>query len=291
MASKTALYAMQFFMNKGYSPVAAAGIVGNLDHESNLNPNIGGDPDRNGRMRATGIAQWWPDRWANLNAWANKQGLNPRSLDAQLGFVDHELRTRPQVFARVSGAKTVRDAAAAFGLGYESPKGSETGVAENMHGWGSRLGRAVNFASLATGKPMSEFAASGWTPPAPGAPGTPAAPAQQEVAFDLGAPPIMPDVQDDDAQAVYARTDTGGGYDETDLSDLYGMTPVDSESAAPLDDPVSMKVASIEQQRKMTGAPEPTEMNLADVFQAQNINLQKIGAARQTPAFRKMSVG
>lgn len=291
--SKQALYAMQFFMNRGYSPVAAAGIVGNLDHESaGLNPNIGGDPDRQGRMRATGIAQWWPDRWAKLTSWANKQGMNPRSLDTQLGYVDYELRSMPQVYAQVQGAKTVRDATSAFGLGFERPKGAETGVAENMHGWGSRLGRAVNFASLATGKPMAEFAASGWKPTdTPGAPVQEAAAGGGDTYLDLGAPPEA-SLPEADTSLASAETNSGlPGSDPTDMSDLYDIGGGGDMGGEMLSDPVSQKVATADQQRKMGLKPEMGEMNLADVFQPQNVALQKIGTAKDMPSLRKMSVG
>jgi hypothetical protein len=214
--------------------------------------------------------------------------MNPRSLDTQLGFVDHELRTRPQIFNQVMNAKSVRDAAAHFGLGYESPKGSETGVAENMHGWGSRLGRAVNFASIATGKPMADFAASGWRPTdAPAGAPTQVA---QEGSFELGPPPAMPDVQEEQSPMMAASADAGGSYDSTDLTDLYDM-PGSDGGEAPLEDPVSQKYAGVEQQRRMGLSKDPTEMNLADLFQNQNINLQKIGAAKIMQPMRKMSVG
>lgn len=285
MNNQTALYALQFFMNRGYSPIAAAGMVGNLDHESGLNPNISGDP-RAGRNMATGIAQWWPDRWANLTNWAGKQGLNPRSLDTQLGFVDYELRSRPKVYQQVVGAQTVRDAAAAFGLGYESPQGAQTGVAENMHGWGSRLGRAMNFASLATGKPMSEFAKSGWTPPAGGA-AAPGTAAQGSGDFTLGPPPEFPSTFETDTSPRVASSGGSHGYDETDLRDLEYPSAGLTNDYASLND-ATAGTENIANKWRL-GKADRAQMSspIADLFQTENINLQKIGTANRMAPTRK----
>lgn len=285
MDNRTALYAMQFYMNKGYSPVAAAGIVGNLDHESNLNPN--GKPGDGGL--ANGIAQWHPDRWNRMVQWSTAHGMNPRSLDAQLGFVDVELRSMPAAYAAVANAKTVREAAGEFGLKFERPLGAQTGVAENLHGWGSRLGRAVNFASLATGKPMAEFAASGWTPPQGAPAGGPIAGMSGDSSFDMGPAPDdqLPQPAAMEAPGGADAGGFGGGSDMSDLMDYTGG----ADMGSPLGDAVSDKYAQTAAYRKLGVKQAPTEMALADVFQPQNVALQKIGAAKDAPGMRKMSVG
>jgi hypothetical protein len=73
---------------KGYSNAAAAGVIGNLQQESGVDPNSnqhGGGPGR-------GIAQWTnTERWATLTKWAGKSGKNPRSLQTQVDFLDKEM--------------------------------------------------------------------------------------------------------------------------------------------------------------------------------------------------------
>ena len=92
MATKSnqsnAQIAYEYFINKGYSPAAAAGIVGNLRAESGINPTR---KQINGN--AMGIAQWEPPRWNNFVRVAENRGLDPMSLDTQLWYIDHELKS------------------------------------------------------------------------------------------------------------------------------------------------------------------------------------------------------
>ena len=76
---------MKFFMGMGWSKDQAAGIVANLNHESNMNPNAVGD---NGK--AYGIAQWHPDRQANFAKWAGKD-IRESTAEEQMRFVNYEL--------------------------------------------------------------------------------------------------------------------------------------------------------------------------------------------------------
>jgi cell wall-associated NlpC family hydrolase len=81
-----------YFISKGYSPAATAGIMGNLYQESGMDP---GKFQTNGP--AAGIAQWenYKDktkRWAALNTFAQSIGEDWSSLDAQLQFIDKELQ-------------------------------------------------------------------------------------------------------------------------------------------------------------------------------------------------------
>ena len=66
--------AMDYFIAQGWTQAQAAGIVADLQAESNLRPTAVGD---NGR--AAGIAQWHPDRQADFQAQMNRsvQGSTP----------------------------------------------------------------------------------------------------------------------------------------------------------------------------------------------------------------------
>lgn len=85
--------AFNYFVGKGLSTVQAAGVVGNLDQESYMDPTIhqiGGGPGR-------GLAQWsaggrW-DTYAgdNLVEFANNAGVDRYGLQVQLDFIWYEL--------------------------------------------------------------------------------------------------------------------------------------------------------------------------------------------------------
>ncbi len=86
--------AFDFFVAKGLTNFQAAGIVGNLDQESNVDPTAvqQGGPGR-------GIAQWsvggrWDtDSNDNATAYAKKQNESVWSLQLQLEFIWYELTT------------------------------------------------------------------------------------------------------------------------------------------------------------------------------------------------------
>lgn len=126
--------AFDYFVNHGMTKVRAAGIIGNLDQESGVDPTIhqiGGGPGR-------GIAQWsvggrW-DTYANDNvvAFAKKEGKSATSLSAQLDFVWYELHTYSYYgFAQLHAATTINAAVIAFQDHYEGCGQCNTTAREN----------------------------------------------------------------------------------------------------------------------------------------------------------------
>ncbi len=87
--------AYEFFLKKGYSKEAAAGIVGNLQAESTqgLNPNSKGEDDVAPGIHSWGIAQWNRERWDGLQAFAKARNKPWNDFYTQLEYVDHELNT------------------------------------------------------------------------------------------------------------------------------------------------------------------------------------------------------
>lgn len=83
--------AMRFFVDNGYSPVQAAGIVGNLEAESNFNTTI---VSQFAGEYSQGIAQWNPSfgRLQKLKTYATQQRSDWRNFDIQLQFIVQELR-------------------------------------------------------------------------------------------------------------------------------------------------------------------------------------------------------
>jgi hypothetical protein len=114
--------AYDYFRAKGFTTIQAAGIVGNLDQESGIDPTIaqqGGGPGR-------GIAQWsaggrWDtDQGDNLVAFAAQEGQSQDSLGVQLDFIVYELQSFPAYgLAKLEATTNVTDAATEFELDFE----------------------------------------------------------------------------------------------------------------------------------------------------------------------------
>jgi hypothetical protein len=113
--------AYDFFVSKGLKNFQSAGIVGNLDQESGVNPTVaqyGGGPGR-------GIAQWSVGgRWdttpnGNVVWFAGTKGQSAWSLDLQLEFIWYELTTFGYGFSQLKATTNVTDATVVFMAKYE----------------------------------------------------------------------------------------------------------------------------------------------------------------------------
>lgn len=111
-----------YFRSKGFTNFQAAAIVGNLDQESGIDPNISQQNGGPGR----GIAQWsaggrWDsDPGDNVVAFAQQQGKSPYDLQVQLDFIMFELNTFPDYgLAQLKASTNVTDATTDFELGFE----------------------------------------------------------------------------------------------------------------------------------------------------------------------------
>ncbi|MFC2251946.1 phage tail tip lysozyme [Labrys portucalensis] len=140
--------AMSYFIGRGYSREQAAGIVGNLVHESaGLAPSSRNPGDGSDGSDSVGIAQWNGDRARNLQAFAAARGKDWRDFGVQLAFVDHELNTdHAGVKAKLLATRTPDEAAGVFVTDYERPAGSQGGAAAS-HGWDNRRNQARRLAA------------------------------------------------------------------------------------------------------------------------------------------------
>ena len=90
--------AYDYFLGKGLTNFQAAGVVGNLDQESGVDPTI----HQQGGGVGRGIAQWSTGaRWDTTNndnvlAFATQKGQSATSLGLQLDFMWYELTTFPE---------------------------------------------------------------------------------------------------------------------------------------------------------------------------------------------------
>ncbi len=109
--------AMGFFESQGWTRAQAAGIVGNLQAESGVDPNRAQD----GGGPGYGLAQWEGPRQADFKAWAGKD-IHQSTFREQLEFIQHELTTTERGAGNaLRGATTAADAARIFCNQYERP--------------------------------------------------------------------------------------------------------------------------------------------------------------------------
>jgi predicted nucleotidyltransferase len=118
---KNGKFAMNFFINKGLTREQAAGIVGNLQAESNLNPHASGDSST-----SFGIAQWHKNRMKKLIDWSTNNNKNVYDITTQLEFLWVELTTSfKNVLTELKSIRTVDQATIVFASKYEKPKSKD----------------------------------------------------------------------------------------------------------------------------------------------------------------------
>jgi hypothetical protein len=122
--------AFNFFLSRGFSEKQAAGIVGNLIVESNVNPiAINDAPRKDGTIEGSfGIAQWNPGagakRLQELAVWCGENNKRIDLLETQLEFIIYELYRHPTRYGlhKLKESESIEDAVAAFER-YERPEG------------------------------------------------------------------------------------------------------------------------------------------------------------------------
>ena len=77
--------------NLGFNSAAACGIMANIEKESNFKPGTI-IRDSNG-LQSGGLCMWNGSRLRNLKNYCSKKGLNYLSVEGQLSFLEHELKS------------------------------------------------------------------------------------------------------------------------------------------------------------------------------------------------------
>ena len=122
-STERASEAYDYFVNQGWTPEQAAGIVGNLQAESGSNLRIDTVGDGG---QAYGIAQWHPDRQANFEKQFGKS-IDQSTFQEQLEFVQWELdNTESGAANKIRNTTTASDAAWAVDKYYERSAGLHT---------------------------------------------------------------------------------------------------------------------------------------------------------------------
>lgn len=160
MPSGSAQEAFNFFTSQNFTPEQAAGIVGNLQVESGLNPSSYNPSDKTGD--AYGIAQWHPDRRAEFKR-IFKKDMTESTFSEQLNFIMHELNTGNGVargtLNALRSARTPAEAATIFDKMYEKSSGDARQT---------RIRNAENLFNQLTGnKPISSASPTSSKGPSP----------------------------------------------------------------------------------------------------------------------------
>jgi polyhydroxyalkanoate synthesis regulator phasin len=116
------LFAIKHFVEKGgMTPEQAAGVVGNLIQESQLNPLV--KPNHLGTF---GIAQWLGERKVNFFNWAGENKRNKWDLETQLDYILHEMAgPEKKAMKMLQGSKDVTSAVKNIRDYYERPGKSD----------------------------------------------------------------------------------------------------------------------------------------------------------------------
>lgn len=141
-----------FFKSKGLSDTAVAGIMGNLQQESNFSTTAMGPQTKYGR--AYGIAQWLGGRQTNLKKYAASLGKSYSDLEVQLNFLWQELNgaeNKTLKYLQSNSGSSASTLAAGFERLFERSGGSAVG---------KRQSNANNIYSKYNGKKVSTTSSS-----------------------------------------------------------------------------------------------------------------------------------
>lgn len=132
-------------VNNGLTPVAAAGVAGNLNAESRFRTTAVNPRDGRDGSDSVGMAQWNGPRAQALQQFAASQGKDWRDPNVQADFVAYELRTTEgRTGAALDQAQTPQQAGAAA-IGFFRPQGYTAANPMGALGAGQRVASANQF--------------------------------------------------------------------------------------------------------------------------------------------------
>jgi hypothetical protein len=133
----------QFFVSKGWSPQAAAALVGNMQQESGGNTDARNPGDGRDGTDSIGLFQWNSDRARRLQSFAAARGKPVTDRGTQLEFIDNELRTTERAAGdQLARAGDVREATRAA-ISALRPGGWTRNNPEGGHAFGARYRNAA----------------------------------------------------------------------------------------------------------------------------------------------------
>lgn len=124
-----AVYIYNYLAARGWTLNAIAGMLGNMQTESTLNPAIWQSLDEGNTSGGYGLVQWTPA--TNFLNWCDSNGLDPEHMDSALQRIEYELENGLQYYPTDSYPLTFSEfktstadpayLAMAFLLNYERP--------------------------------------------------------------------------------------------------------------------------------------------------------------------------
>lgn len=121
---KNAWFIWQYFKNNGWTEQSIAGMLGNMQSESGIIPDI----DEHGGGGGYGLVQWTPK--SKLVDWCNERGVDYRTLDSQCQRIQWEMKNEvqwlstnnyPYTFRTYTQKTNISECAWAFLVNYERP--------------------------------------------------------------------------------------------------------------------------------------------------------------------------
>lgn len=90
-----ARYIYNYLGSRGWTVNAIAGMLGNMETESTINPGIWEGLNA-GSGPGYGLVQWTP--YTKYTDWCNSEGLEPSHMDSALKRIEYELETGQQYY-------------------------------------------------------------------------------------------------------------------------------------------------------------------------------------------------
>lgn len=126
---QNAMYIAAYLLNEGWTMEAIAGMLGNIQAESTINPGIWQSLKEGNTSGGFGLTQWTPA--TKLIDWATDQGLDYKDIDTQLKRILYEVEEGIQFYSTdtypinfkdfTTSTKTPEWLAGAFLYNYERP--------------------------------------------------------------------------------------------------------------------------------------------------------------------------
>lgn len=89
-----AQYIMGYLLTAGWTKEAIAGVLGNMQSESTINPGIWQNLDEGNMSLGFGLVQWTPA--SKYIDWANSRGLPYKEMDSNLKRIEYEVENNIQ---------------------------------------------------------------------------------------------------------------------------------------------------------------------------------------------------
>lgn len=134
-----AMIVIDYFRGKGWTKNAVAGLLGNMEKESTINPGRWQSGKVGNLEGGYGLTQWTPA--SKLFNYLDKEGLSRTDGDAQLGRIHWELNNKAQWITRIGNMSfydysrstlPAGELTKIFTINYERPKNAEMRANERM---------------------------------------------------------------------------------------------------------------------------------------------------------------